>query len=374
MIPIYRDRLRLDVMVTNTFAAILALRPDHPEALKALAERHEAHGRWADLIDVLGRQAGVSDDPEEKVRLYHRIAALWSEKLAKQQNAVGALEKILEIDPAEETARRRLKEIYTRGRSWRPLLELMRRELRLLPQAQHGGHLATMAEIASDRLSAPREAIGLWNEVLELAPREPTALAALAKLYEKEGRWAPLVEVLGRQATALGEDTSQGCELLEKRGLILLEKLGATAAAEATLRKVHAGGAGEPAGAAGAAGDPRQHRRLRGAGGPVRQARRLGRAVRGADLGGGTGPRRGLAGAPADPGGGRRRGRPEAARTGGEGLREDPRHPAAQPPERLDADAAVPGDRALGPSAVSLRDRSRGSRRARPAWTPTRRR
>ncbi len=190
MIPIYRDRLRLDVMVTNTFAAILALRPDHPEALKALAERHEAHGRWADLIDVLGRQAGVSDDPEEKVRLYHRIAALWSEKLAKQQNAVGALEKILEIDPAEETARRRLKEIYTRGRSWRPLLELMRRELRLLPQAQHGGHLATMAEIASDRLSAPREAIGLWNEVLELAPREPTALAALARLYEKEGRWA----------------------------------------------------------------------------------------------------------------------------------------------------------------------------------------
>ena len=45
-----------------------------------------------------------SSDPTEKVRLYHRIAALWSEKLAKQQNAVGALEKILEIDPGEEKA------------------------------------------------------------------------------------------------------------------------------------------------------------------------------------------------------------------------------------------------------------------------------
>ena len=240
MIPIYRDRLRLDVMVTNTYAAILALRPDHPEALKALAERHEAHGRWADLIDVLQRQAAVLPEPSEKVALYHRIAALWGDKLAKHQNAVGALEKILEIDPGEESARKRLREIYTRGRSWRPLLALLRRELALLPRSQHAAHLASMAEIASDRLGSPKEAVGLWNEVLELVPREPTALAGLAKLYEKEGRWAALAEILGRQAASAGEETAAGCELLERRGIILQEKLGATAAAEATLRKVHA--------------------------------------------------------------------------------------------------------------------------------------
>jgi tetratricopeptide (TPR) repeat protein len=240
MIPIYRDRLRLDVMVTNTFAAILALRPDHPEALRALAERHEGHGRWADLIDVLQRQAGIAADPAEKVRLYHRVASLWSDKLAKQQNAVGALEKILEIDPAEETARRRLREIYTRGRSWRPLLDLMRRELKLLPRRQHPAHLKAMADIAADKLGSPREAIGAWNEVLELVPRDPSALTALAKLYEKEGRWAPLAEILGRQAAALGEETPAGCQLLERRGLILLDKLGAPEAAEATLAKVHA--------------------------------------------------------------------------------------------------------------------------------------
>ena len=191
-------------------------------------------------------------DPADKVRLYHRIAGLWSEKLAKQQNAVGALEKILEIDPAEETARRRLREIYTRGRSWRPLLELMRRELQLLPQAQYGGHLATMAEIASDRLGSPREAIGLWNEVLELAPREPTALAALAKLYEKEERWAPLVEVLGRQATALGEDTVAG-----------LRAAGEARPDPAGEAGGHGGGRGHPA-----QGPRRSSRRTRGCCGP----------------------------------------------------------------------------------------------------------
>ena len=33
-------------MVVNTYLSILALKPDHPEALAALAARYEAQGRW----------------------------------------------------------------------------------------------------------------------------------------------------------------------------------------------------------------------------------------------------------------------------------------------------------------------------------------
>jgi tetratricopeptide (TPR) repeat protein len=240
MIPVYRDRLKLDVMVTNTFAAILALRPDHPEALRALAERHEAQGRWADLIDVLQRQAAVTKEVPETVRLYHRIASLWAEKLAKQQNAIASLEKILELDARDEAARKRLKEIYNRGRSWRPLLELLRGELALLPADRTRAHLAEMADIAAERMGNVRDAIGLWNEVLAIDAADTNALTALGRLYEKDGRWPAVAEILGRRAAAAGEDSPAGCELLERRGLILQEKLGATQAAEEALRRVHA--------------------------------------------------------------------------------------------------------------------------------------
>ena len=266
MIPIYRDRLRLDVMVTNTFAAILTLRPDHPEALKALAERHEAHGRWADLIDVLQPPGGGQRRPDgEGAPLPPRRRACGPTSWPSSRTRSGALEKILEIDPGEETARRRLREIYTRGRSWRPLLELMRRELRLLPQAQHGGHLATMAEIAADRLAAPREAIGLWNEVLELAPREPTALAALAKLYEKEGRWA----AAGRDPGPAGggrwaRTPRRAASCSSGAASILHGEAGRHRGRRGHPAQGARGRAGEPAGAAGAARDPRQHRQLRG--------------------------------------------------------------------------------------------------------------
>ena len=239
MVPIYRDRLKLDVMVINTYAAILALKPDHAEALVALAERYQAQGRWGDLAGVLTRQAQAVSDVEQKVALYHRIATLWIEKFGNHHNAIASLEKILEVEPSDTQARTTLREIYVRGRSWRALLDLLRRQLVSLVGEARRDHLAEMAVLAAERLADLRQAIALWNEVLEIAPGDRGAVTALAGLYEREKRWPALAEILGRLAESAGGETSpEGCALLERRGLILLEKLGAGQFALETLRRV----------------------------------------------------------------------------------------------------------------------------------------
>src|SRR6185312_6803020 len=64
VIEIYRDRLRLDVMVINTYNAILKLDPENPRATDELAAKYRALGRWNDLIAILTRKsesAGVPD-------------------------------------------------------------------------------------------------------------------------------------------------------------------------------------------------------------------------------------------------------------------------------------------------------------------------
>jgi tetratricopeptide (TPR) repeat protein len=239
MVPVYRDRLKLDVMVINTYAAILALKPDHSEALVALAERYQAQGRWGDLAGVLTRQAQAVSEVGQKVALYHRIATLWIEKFGNHHNAIASLEKILEIEPDDAQARTTLREIYVRGRSWRALLDLLRRQLVSLVGDARRDHLAEMAVLAAERLADLRQAIALWNEVLELAPGDRGAVTALAGLYEREKRWPALAEILGRLAeSAGGEASPEGCALLERRGLILLEKLGAGQSALDTLRRV----------------------------------------------------------------------------------------------------------------------------------------
>jgi len=237
---IYRDRLNLEVMVVNTYLNVLQLDPDHPVALGALAARYEAQGRWSDLIQILTRQADKAEkdgDRAQALPLHRKIATLWMEKLSKHQNAVASLEKILDADPADAEARGRLREIYARGRSWRALVELTRREAPLLPPAERRERLSEAARIVSERIGDAKEAINLWNLVLAIDEHDADALQALVALYDRERRWAALAEMLDRQRAGV-RDANAEVALLERRGVLLYEKLAAHEAAIEVFKRV----------------------------------------------------------------------------------------------------------------------------------------
>ncbi|MES1204850.1 MAG: hypothetical protein ABUS79_02830, partial [Pseudomonadota bacterium] len=237
---IYRDRLNLEVMVVNTYLAVLQIDPRHPQALAALATRYEAQGRWTDLIGILGRKAETAADKKEQTALHRQIAALWMDKLGKHQNAVASLEKILEGEPTDAEARARLRDIYTRGRSWRALVDLTRREAPLLPPAERRDRLSEAARVAAERMGDAKEAINLWNLVLAIDERDANALAGLAALYDRERRWGALAEILDRQRVAAQKDPAAEAALLERRGVLLYEKLGAAQAAIEVFERVRA--------------------------------------------------------------------------------------------------------------------------------------
>ena len=240
IVAVYRDRLNLDVMVVQSYLAILALKPDHTEALSALAGRYEAQGRYGDLVQILGRQAEITKDPAARVALHRRIASLWADKLGKHANAVQSFEKIFEADPTDVEIGARLKDLYTKTRAWRPLLEVYRKESATLPSDARAGRLVEMARIAAERLNDVREAISLYNQALAADDHHGDALGGLATLYERERRWPALVEILRRLAdNARGKPTEE-LALLERSGTLLYERLGATQAAIEIFRRIQA--------------------------------------------------------------------------------------------------------------------------------------
>src|SRR5260370_10953035 len=85
-----------------------------------------------------------------------------------------------------------------------------------------------MGKIGGEGLNDVREAITLWNQVLALEPHDPDALVGLATLYERERRWPALVEILERQRKNVEGDAAAELALLERRGMLVYEKLGAT--------------------------------------------------------------------------------------------------------------------------------------------------
>ena len=98
-----------------------------------------------------------------------------------------------------------------------------------------------MARVAGDRLNDVRESISLYNQVLAVdGARRRTRWPGLATLYDRERRWPALVEILERQRLNANAQNDAAAELalLERRGTLLYERLGATQAAIEVFRRI----------------------------------------------------------------------------------------------------------------------------------------
>jgi len=233
MIAIYRDRLRQDPMVINTYNAVLKLDPDDARAADELAAKYRAMARWQDLINVLGRKAELTSVPlPTRVALLREVADLWLERFNNHAQAVRPLERLIELAPSDLDAINRLKDIYGKRRQWRPLIGLLGREAELLTGTARHTKLAEMARLAAERAGDPRLAIEIHNRLIAEHGDggDDETLAALAALYERDKRWLALAEILDRQRKR-AKRPAEAVALLEKIGAILADRAHAPAAA-----------------------------------------------------------------------------------------------------------------------------------------------
>ena len=230
-------------MVINTYNAILKIDPDNRRASDELAAKFRALGRWNDLIAVLTRKSEVPDVPDgERVQLLREIADLWSERFGNFANAIKPLERILELSPGEEDALAKLKEIYTKRRQWRALIDVLGKEASVLAPVEKRAKQSEMARLAAERLGDARLAIEIYNTVLAEAGHDhPETLVALATLYDREKRYLALAEILERQVVGLkaaGAPVKDTIALLEKLGQVYADRVQAPQVAAEQWQKV----------------------------------------------------------------------------------------------------------------------------------------
>ncbi|MBO6937852.1 MAG: tetratricopeptide repeat protein [Deltaproteobacteria bacterium] len=220
LIAIYRDQLHLDVMVINSYNALLEEEPGDREALGELARTYEQMGRYNDLIQVLGLQVEAEEDAGVQVEILMRIARLWIDRFANYNQATKPLEAIIEIEPEHRSALSELKTIYTKKRAWKSLFDVLAREVQLASDPSARLELKVeLARLAGDRLHKHSEAIALWKEVVAEEPDSPEALDSLVKLADKEKDWESLAAALELQLERTDE---------ERRRIKTLQKLGTT--------------------------------------------------------------------------------------------------------------------------------------------------
>ena len=222
---LYKDRLRVDSQVVNTYNAILGIQAGNVRALDALAAQYEQMKRWPDLISTLQKKAAAVEDVGEKVSLYGRVARLFQERFSNVAEAIKAYEQALALDEGNAEAIAYLKSNYEKRRDWEKLIAVNQREVaRVADAGERGRRFVEIAKLASEKLKKPAVSIELWERVLEAQPEHAEALAELEKLYEREKMWDKLADVSETQAR-LFTDTAKKVAMLQKLGVLFTDRV-----------------------------------------------------------------------------------------------------------------------------------------------------
>ena len=222
---IYDQELNQDVMVVNTYQAILKIDKTVLDVLDAAVEKYEAMNRWPDVVKMLSAKAEAVEDPTEKIDLWSQVAILFKERFSNQAEAIKAFEKVIEIDETNEEAIGFLREMYEKRRDWEKLIGVMKTEATMMDDVdERTAKYVEIAQLATERIKRPQICIELWNTVLENDPAQPEALEHLSKMYERTKDWENLADVLSRQVEN-EIDAGKQAEILFKLGIVYGDKI-----------------------------------------------------------------------------------------------------------------------------------------------------
>lgn len=204
MVDVYRDRLELTSMANQTWAEILEIEPHNHEAIAALEGGFEESGRWSELVEVLARKVGATDDVEEKITLLRRQADIWDDHLDGSGSAA-ALEEILGYAPGDEDTIERLGELYRESGDVRNSLRIAEIEAGLQPDDERVESLRIVARRVAEELGDTPWATRTWERVSEeTGAGDIEALRALETIYGSEARWQDWARVVQARVDATG--------------------------------------------------------------------------------------------------------------------------------------------------------------------------
>ena len=183
----------------------------HPGMLDFYRERigeEDAEGR---LLTVLGDALRTTTDSERKLQLARELGHR-ANSADRPERALEAWKLVERLSPGDLDARTALQQLYESSGKWNALSESIRGEIEALSLDAKEEKLRLLRDlipIYRDALSLDSMLVQVYAEILSLAPHDPEALTALAKLYEASGRWNELIQILERQAEVAGDPEEQ---------------------------------------------------------------------------------------------------------------------------------------------------------------------
>jgi tetratricopeptide (TPR) repeat protein len=184
----------------SAYERVLTLSPSYLPALKALGRLYAQEGKWEQLMRMYRAEAEFAPTPEAAAALIYKIGELCEHRLKDGHQAVASYQEVLTLAPSHFPALRALARLYKSQGAWESLVEVLRAEAanRTDPM-ERANALYQAATIWEDQLKRPDMAIGVFQEVLGMAPGHTATLRALERLYLADEDVKELVALLDRE-------------------------------------------------------------------------------------------------------------------------------------------------------------------------------
>jgi golgin subfamily B member 1 len=197
------------------YREILEVDPSDDNARQMLETIFENDGMWIELLDVCQNRLEMASDSEQQVEILRKMASICDDRMKDDDEAILKYQDIRMHLPEDRSAREGLERIFVRTERFTDLVELLEEEAR---QAEDKGDrdtemtvLVKIGEICVSRLDDFARATEIYERVLEFDPEHTRALSALSRLYESNGEWDRVAEVLHRAAASArgGQDEAE---------------------------------------------------------------------------------------------------------------------------------------------------------------------
>ncbi len=184
----------------------LEIDPTDAASLSALLVIHSAREEWREVVDVLGRQAAVAEDPETKVALHLQAADVWEQRIGEPDGARASYEAVLEADALHERAFTALEALHREAARWDELSALyVARHDKLAEDgnvAEAVPFMVRAAKVFDTELGDREQAFAAAQIAFEEDVTNPEAIAALEAITGASSKWNDLLKTTMESYTA----------------------------------------------------------------------------------------------------------------------------------------------------------------------------
>jgi tetratricopeptide (TPR) repeat protein len=224
-------RMNDDMYAVSFYKRLLEIDAGYAPAYSALGRVFQRAGRHQELLEIYKNELAIAPAGPGIAALHFRIATLCENELGRDEEAIQAYRKAVELDPTQRAARRALeRKLEEKGR-WDEIVRLLELEIAALDEPKSKARASLrIGEILENRLRNPDRALAAYEQALGFEPALGAAREGLVRLLSVKGDHRRLVEALEREAEVQADPRLSVSALL-RAGQVYRDDLGEAARA-----------------------------------------------------------------------------------------------------------------------------------------------